>query len=74
MSASPAEQYIGKSESALAVVRFCKVRGCNWSDTRRKPFPGNSGVGRGNGFREGNKQRGRAIQHVKQCHADLLAK
>lgn len=59
---NPVERFVATSESPLAVVRFCRAPGCKWYDTRRK-----GGGGRGNGFREGNRQRGRAIEHVKHC-------
>jgi len=76
MALHPVEtDWIGRSESALAVVRYCKVPGCTFHATRRKPYPGGlgGGVGRGNGMREGNKQRGVLIQHVKAKHPDIYA-
>ena len=68
MSNSPAEEFVGVAEGPLAIVRYCTL--CNFRHTRRK----RPGVGRGNGFREGNKQRGLLIQHVKECHPEALAK
>lgn len=64
----PAEAlYVRRVETALAVGRSCKL--CNFGVTRRKPYGLMAGmVGRGNGMREGNKQRGVLIQHIKSCH------
>ncbi len=70
MSNSPAEEFVGVAEGPLAVVRYCTL--CNFRHTRRKLI--GRGVGRGNGFREGNKQRGILIQHVKECHPEMLRK
>ena len=62
-----ADRYIGVGEGPTAVVRYCKVKGCKFALTRRKI----RGAGRGAGFREGNKQRGEMIQHVKLVHPHL---
>jgi hypothetical protein len=68
MAMHPAEdRYIGRTETGMAVGRWCKL--CKFSHTRRKPtgmMVGN--VGRGNGMREGNRQRGILIQHLKTEH------
>jgi len=60
----PAERFIRVYEGPTRIVRACTL--CGWYDTRRR------GVGRGAGFAEGNKQRGRAIQHIKQEHLETL--
>lgn len=73
MARSIAEDFIKCTETATAVVRYCTVKGCKHIDLRRKPFPGSAPRGRGNGFVEGNKQRGRMIEHVKTAHAAELA-
>jgi hypothetical protein len=62
-----AEQYIGEMIGPLVVMRYCKVPGCKFN-VRRQRY---SGGGRGTGFREGNKQRGAIIQHIKECHPEL---
>jgi hypothetical protein len=46
-----------------AVVRQCQC--CKHFELVRKGIPG---VGRGYGMREGNKARGRIIQHFKTAH------
>lgn len=55
-------KYIKTSSSALAVSRSCIL--CKFYVVRRL----GKGGGRGNGFREGNKQRGIMIQHLKAEH------
>jgi hypothetical protein len=52
----------GMSEGPAAVVRFCRF--CKHVEVVRK---GLRGAGRGYGMREGNKARGRMIQHLKAC-------
>ena len=52
-----------KVEGPLAVVRICKI--CGHQEVVKKGLPG---VGRGYGLREGNKARGRMIQHINECH------
>jgi hypothetical protein len=52
-----------QSSSAMATVRACKW--CKHAEVVRS---GQLGVGRGYGMREGNKARGRMIQHVKAAH------
>lgn len=54
-------------EGPYAVVRACNH--CSHTETVKK---GVRGVGRGYGMREGNKARGRIIQHIKEFHADKL--
>lgn len=62
MALHPAEKlYVVKTESALAVVRGCRL--CKFYLFRHK-----GGRGRGTGLREGNKQRGAMIQHIKEAH------
>ena len=51
----------------LAVVRKCKY--CDHTERINCGVPG---VGRGYGMREGNKARGRMIQHIKKYHADKI--
>lgn len=53
----------------LGVNRVCKL--CKHSEFI---VIGNKGAGRGYGMREGNKARGRMIQHIKTAHAAALAK
>jgi hypothetical protein len=63
MAYHPAEEKYGiVMQGPLAVTRACRL--CKWHDTRRKI----AGNGRGEGMREGNKQRGRLIQHLKEAH------
>ena len=50
-------------EGPLAVVLQCSM--CKHFELVRK---GLRGVGRGYGMREGNKARGRIIQHIKSAH------
>ena len=44
------------------------VRACNYCRHIEKVPVGRAGVGRGYGMREGNKARGRMIQHIKDHH------
>ena len=62
----PADKFIKTVRGAFVIVKYCTVSGCNFSHVRRK------GVGRGSGFREGNKARGIMIQHIKTEHPELL--
>lgn len=55
--------YVRESSSALAVCRSCRL--CKFGVSLRLGVPN---VGRGNGMREGNKQRGILIQHLKSEH------
>ncbi len=43
------------------------VRACNYCSFTVRLEIGHGG-GRGYGMREGNKARGRMIQHIKECH------
>ena len=61
------DRYILAHSGISGIVRACRAPGCHFRlFTRRPPRPG-----RGWGFREGNKQRGAMIQHIKNAHADL---
>jgi hypothetical protein len=63
MAYHPAEEKYGiVMRGPLAVTRACRL--CKWFDNRKKV----AGRGRGAGFREGNQQRGRLIQHLKEAH------
>ena len=53
------------TQGPFAIARGCRL--CSFVDTRR------SGRGRGAGFREGNKQRGRLHQHIKAEHPLAMA-
>ncbi len=64
----PAEHFFTRYNGPFAIVAGCNL--CKHVDTFRKPRPGT--VGRGWGMREGNKQRGRMIQHVKKAHPEVL--
>lgn len=63
----PAEKHFSRRNMPLAIVAACKH--CQHTDTVKK----GSKPGRGWGMREGNKQRGRMIQHIKSAHPDLLS-
>lgn len=52
----------------LGVVRVCPC--CKHSEIVKT---GIQGVGRGYGMREGNKARGRMIQHIKATHPEYVA-
>ena len=62
----PAQKFIAHADGPLAIVRSCKL--CKFSDVVRKPPVGRRG--RGWGMREGNKQRGRLIQHINAEHRE----
>jgi hypothetical protein len=62
-----AEEYIKRFDGPMAVVRACTAPDCNFRLIRSK----RAGSGRGTAFREGNKQRGEMIQHIKTAHPDL---
>ena len=63
MAYHPAEDKYGiVMQGPFGVTRACRL--CKWHDFRRKV----TGSGRGAGMREGNKQRGRLIQHLKAAH------
>lgn len=61
------DDFIATFDGALGVSRCCKL--CKFMDQRRKV----RGGGRGSGMREGNKQRGRLIQHIKSEHPEEYA-
>lgn len=68
MAYHPAEEKYGVvMHGPFGVTRACRL--CKWHDFRRKI----AGNGRGEGMREGNKQRGRLIQHLKETHPDEFA-
>lgn len=62
MSSHPVEKHIIRTEGPMGVARSCRL--CKFHHFRRKGLGG----GRGNGMREGNKQRGILIQHIKAEH------
>ena len=64
-----ADGYIKARDLPRGIVRTCLI--CSFSDTVMKPRPGTAG--RGWGMREGNKQRGRLIQHIKDHHPEKLS-
>lgn len=47
---------------------FAVVRVCNFCKHTEKIAVGFEGAGRGYGMREGNKARGRMLQHIKAAH------
>jgi len=51
----------------LAVIRVCEI--CGHKEVVKVGIPG---VGRGYGMREGNKARGRMIQHIKSQHPNFV--
>lgn len=59
----------------LSAVRACKH--CSHVETVRRILPGRGALtnplGRGYGMSEGNKARGRMIQHVKAAHPEFYA-
>jgi hypothetical protein len=62
-----AEKFFTRKDMPRGIVASCKL--CKHSDmVRKEPNPG-----RGWGMREGNKQRGRMIQHIKEAHPEALA-
>lgn len=66
------EKYATEFEGPLAVVRGCRL--CDFHLLRHKAVRGRAAGGRGVGFREGNKQRGAIIQHIKTAHpAEYIA-
>jgi hypothetical protein len=54
------DEYFKTHSGPIAVVRVCTICG-----HIEKIAVGVPGVGRGYGMREGNKARGRIIQHIK---------
>ncbi len=57
------EPFFSTKSGPAATVRTCRL--CGHAEIVRKGRPG---VGRGYGMREGNKARGRMIQHIKWTH------
>mgnify|MGYP000878549199 CR=1 FL=1 len=64
---SPAADHFKTVEGPFAVMRCC-----NHCRHFEKVLKGRPGVGRGYGMREGNKARGRMIEHINTMHADVL--
>lgn len=51
---------------------FAVVRACNFCDYKVVLKTGQRGVGCGFGFREGNKARGKMIQHYNKIHKTTM--
>lgn len=51
---------------------FATIRVCDICGHAEKVATGRPGVGRGYGLREGNKARGRMIQHIKDAHKTAM--
>lgn len=66
MAQHPAEKFVTTTVGPSAVSRGCKL--CKFYHVRKR-IPGS---GRGAGMREGNKQRGILIQHIKSAHPEVL--
>lgn len=66
MAQHPAERFITTTVGPFAVARGCKL--CKFYHVRKRV----RGAGRGAGMREGNKQRGILIQHIKAEHPEAL--
>lgn len=62
----PAEKFFVRHNGPFAITGGCKL--CRHREITRKEI----NPGRGWGMREGNKLRGRMIQHIKQCHPEVL--
>jgi hypothetical protein len=62
----PADKHFTRHDGHFAIVANCHH--CKHTDVVRKE----RNPGRGWGMREGNKQRGRMIQHVKSVHPEVL--
>ena len=60
----PADKFIKFSAGPFGYTRECTI--CGHFDYRK------IGFGRGAGMREGNKQRGRLLQHIKAEHPEAL--
>lgn len=65
---NPLDQLIGRSQGPSGVVRWCRVPGCRFFLYRRT----GAGGGRGEGFREGNRQRGEMIRHLRAEHPEAV--
>lgn len=68
MAFHPAEKWFRRYDGPFAISAGCLL--CKHTDVTKKPPEGQRG--RGWGMREGNKQRGRMIQHVKTAHPEKL--
>ena len=66
--AHPADAFIKRYDGPVALAAGCTL--CKHTDRTIKPPRGRAG--RGWGMREGNKLRGRMIQHVKAEHPTAL--
>ncbi|MDE0660309.1 MAG: hypothetical protein F4Z31_07130 [Gemmatimonadetes bacterium] len=60
------QRLIGSANGPRAIVRTCRI--CGHTLVTRKPLR----PGRGWGFREGNKLRGRMIRHIRAEHPEAL--
>lgn len=67
MASNPIDDHFRVYSSAIAVVRAC-----NHCKHTERITCGIRGAGRGYGMREGNKARGRMIQHIKAEHPEVL--
>ena len=61
-----ADQFFVRKDMPNGIVGTCKL--CKHADVVKKV----RNPGRGWGMREGNKQRGRMIQHIKSAHPEKL--
>ena len=61
-----AEAFFVRRDMPNGIIGMCKL--CKHSDVVKKE----RSPGRGWGMREGNKQRGRMIQHIKDAHPEAL--
>lgn len=70
----PADYLYDHRTTSLASVRKCYL--CSHCEMLKLAIPGGllGGPGRGFGMREGNKARGRMIQHIKAAHPEALAR
>ena len=64
----PAEEFFTRHNGPVEIAGGCNL--CKHVDVVKKLPAGQAG--RGWGMREGNKQRGRLVQHVKAEHPDAL--
>lgn len=65
MYRNPADHLYKTVSGPFAVVRLCLI--CKHGETVPR-----GAFGRGHGLREGNKARGRMIQHIKASHPNEL--
>ena len=61
-----------RPEDCFRIVKgpFAVVRACDFCEHLEKVLVGLPCAGRGYGMREGNKARGRMIQHIKAEHGE----